>query len=128
MKKMLPLATLFFFVSIVSATVQPLAQRQLALESTAAAARFHPMATCQETTQPEAKDSPLPILGADSVAKVDFIVGLDGRIYSPFFLESNGTADSNAAILRTIGSWRFRPATCNGVPAPAEGRVTFIRQ
>jgi len=28
-------------------------------------------------------------------------------------------------VLDTVLSWRYRPATCNGVPTEAEGKIAF---
>jgi outer membrane biosynthesis protein TonB len=39
-------------------------------------------------------------------------------------LESAGsTGDRN--VLQTVRNWRYRPATCNGVPTEAEGKIEF---
>jgi len=56
--------------------------------------------------------------------KVSFIVGADGRVHSPFILESAGNAEDQA-ILDVVRSWRYRPAMCNGVPTESEGRIEF---
>jgi TonB family protein len=56
--------------------------------------------------------------------KVSFIVGADGRVHSPFILESAGTSEDQA-ILETVRSWRYRPAMCNGVPTETEARIEF---
>jgi TonB family protein len=56
--------------------------------------------------------------------KVSFIIGTDGRVHSPLILESAGaTGDRN--VLRTVRTWKYRPATCNGVPTEAEGKIEF---
>jgi len=82
---------------------------------------------CERTHPPEALTTPNPVLrgGDPSVkVKVSFIVGADGRVHSPFILESAGTSEDQA-ILETVRSWRYRPAMCNGVPTETEGRIEF---
>ena len=82
---------------------------------------------CEQAHPPEALTTPNPVLrGSDPSirVKVSFIVGADGRVHSPFILESAGTAEDQA-ILETVRSWRYRPAMCNGVPTETEGRIEF---
>lgn len=87
-------------------------------------------ARCEDTQQPEALTTPDPLLvpsAAGIKVKVSFIVGADGRVHSPLILESAGaTGDRN--VLQTVRGWRYRPATCNGVPTEAEGKVEFSRR
>jgi TonB family protein len=82
---------------------------------------------CEQTHPPEALTTPNPVLRRSDPSikvKVSFIVGADGRVHSPFILESAGTAEDQA-ILETVRSWRYRPAMCNGVPTETEGRIEF---
>jgi len=85
---------------------------------------------CEDTQLPQALTTPDPLLvaaGTGSMVKVSFIVGTDGRVHSPLILQSAGQAgDRN--ILRTVRTWRYRPATCNGVPTEAEGKIEFSRR
>ena|SRR5579872_4440132 len=85
---------------------------------------------CEDTRPPEALTTPDPLvlpLAAGAKVKVSFIVGADGRVHSPLILQSAGPAgDRN--VLRTVRSWRYRPATCNGVPTEAEGKIEFSRR
>jgi TonB family protein len=82
---------------------------------------------CEDTSPPQALTTPDPLLapaGAGEKVKVSFIIGSDGRVHSPLILESAGPAgDRN--VLRTVRTWRYRPATCNGVPTEAEGKIEF---
>lgn len=84
-------------------------------------------ARCEDTQPPEALTTPDPMLvpAAKGVkVKVSFIIGADGRVHSPLILESAGvTGDRN--VLQTVRGWRYRPATCNGVPTEAEGKIEF---
>jgi TonB family protein len=85
---------------------------------------------CEDTRPPQALTTPDPLVvaaGTGQMVKVSFIVGTDGRVHSPLILQSAGPAgDRN--ILRTVRTWRYRPATCNGVPTEAEGKIEFSRR
>src|SRR3984893_9278856 len=87
-------------------------------------------ARCEDTRPPQALTTPDPLLvppGAEMLVKVSFIVGADGRVHSPLILQSAGPAgDRN--VLRTVRTWRYRPATCNGVPTEAEGKIEFAHR
>lgn len=85
----------------------------------------HP--SCEATQPPEALATPDPLLvrpDADMKVTVSFIVGTDGRVHSPLILESTRPWEEKT-VLKTVSSWRFRPATCNGVPTDAEGKIEF---
>ncbi|HVI08832.1 MAG TPA: energy transducer TonB [Candidatus Binatia bacterium] len=85
---------------------------------------------CEDSQPPQAIATPNPLAVAGSrgqKVKVSFIVGADGHVHSPLILESGGTVgDRN--VLRTVRNWRYRPATCNGVPTEAEGKIEFSRR
>lgn len=85
---------------------------------------------CENTQPPEALTTPDPLLvpaAAGVKVKVSFIIGADGRVHSPLILESAGfVGDRN--VLQTVRAWRYRPATCNGVPTEAEGKIEFSRR
>jgi TonB family protein len=85
---------------------------------------------CEDTQPPQALTTPDPLLvpaGSGLKVKVSFIVGADGRVHSPLILQSAGpVGDRN--VLRTVRTWRYRPATCNGVPTEAEGKIEFSRR
>ncbi len=84
--------------------------------------------SCASTRPPEALLTPDPImqdLREDMLIRVSLIIGADGRVHSAFILESGGR-NQDRTILRAVGHWRFRPALCNGVPTPMEGRVSFV--
>jgi TonB family protein len=81
---------------------------------------------CEEVQPPQALTTPSPLLTTwrERKIKVSFIIGTDGRVHSPLILESAGpTGDRH--VLQTVRSWRYRPATCNGVPTETEGKVEF---
>jgi TonB family protein len=87
-------------------------------------------ARCEDTQPPQALTTPDPLLVRSNMGwkvKVSFIIGADGRVHSPLILESAGAAgDRN--VLQTVRAWRYRPATCNGVPTEAEGKIEFSRR
>jgi TonB family protein len=66
-------------------------------------------------------------IAAGHKVKVSFIIGIDGRVHSPLILVSAGLA-GDRHVLRTVRTWRYRPATCNGVPTETEGKVEFSNQ
>ncbi len=82
---------------------------------------------CESLLPAEALATPDPLLdGVEERARVavSFIIGTDGRVHSPVVLESAGSGeDSN--VLEAVRGWRYRPATCNAVPAETESRVEF---
>jgi TonB family protein len=59
-----------------------------------------------------------------SRVQVSFIIGTDGRVHSPLILESAGPA-GDRSVLRAVRIWRYRPATCDGVPTEIEGKIQF---
>jgi TonB family protein len=86
-----------------------------------------PNLVCGNSRVPEAlmtPDPPLSQADAETEFSVSFIVGTDGRVHSLFLIESAGSTQDQA-VLRTVASWRYRPAQCDGVPTEAEGRVEF---
>jgi TonB family protein len=83
--------------------------------------------TCESVQPPEAlltPDPPLPREPDALLVRVSFIIGSDGRVHSAFVLYSGG-AEEDAAVLRAVHGWRYRPALCNGVPTDSEVRVRF---
>jgi len=87
-------------------------------------------ARCEDTKPPQAITTPDPLLVPAETGqkiKVSFIVGTDGRVHSPLILQSAGpVGDRN--VIRTVRTWRYRPATCNGIPTEAEGKIEFSRR
>ena len=82
---------------------------------------------CKDVQPPEALATPDPLFATGTPrkkVKVSFIVGTDGRVHSPLILESAGVL-GDRHVLQTVRTWRFRPATCNGVPTETEGKIEF---
>ena len=83
--------------------------------------------SCEDVKPPEALTTPDPLLppaAHGQKVKVSFIIGSDGRVHSPLILESAGLA-GDRDVLQTVRTWRYRPATCNGVPTETEGKIEF---
>ena len=82
---------------------------------------------CEEVQPPQALMTPNPAVvpvALRSHVKVSFIIGTDGRVHSPLILESAGPV-GDRSVLRAVRLWRFRPATCNGVPTDIEDKIEF---
>jgi len=83
--------------------------------------------SCESVQPPQALTTPDPLFTTAAngrKVKVSFIIGTDGRVHSPLILESAGIA-GDRRVLQTVRTWRYRPATCNGVPTETEGKVEF---
>ena len=84
-------------------------------------------AVCQDVHPPEALTTPDPLFVATAHGRrvmVSFIIGIDGRVHSPLILESAGLS-GDRDVLQVVRSWRYRPATCDGVPTEIEGKIEF---
>jgi TonB family protein len=82
---------------------------------------------CEDVQPPEALTTPDPLVAMTAPGKrvkVSFIIGTDGHVHSPLILESAGLA-GDRHVLSTVRTWRYRPATCNGVPTETEGKIEF---
>lgn len=82
---------------------------------------------CANVEPPQALTTPDPLVTSSADerrVRVSFIIGTDGRVHSPLILESAGIA-RDRRILQTVRTWRYRPATCNGVPTETEGKIEF---
>jgi TonB family protein len=97
------------------------------------ASKFSPMtrasirSACEPVEPPIALATPDPLLDRpvpSTKVTVSFIVGIDGRVHSPLILESLGPSEDRI-VLDAVRNWRYRPATCHGVPTEAEGKIAF---
>jgi TonB family protein len=82
---------------------------------------------CEDVQPPQALTTPDPLITPATLGrkvKISFIIGTDGRVHSPLILESAGLA-GDRRVLQTVRTWRYRPATCNGVPTETEGKIEF---
>lgn len=83
--------------------------------------------SCEETQPPQALATPNPLFSSTSFGrkvKVSFIIGTDGHVHSPLILESSGLL-GDWHVLQAVRTWRYRPATCNGVPTEIEAKIEF---
>ena len=83
--------------------------------------------SCEQGQAPVALVTPDPLLtpaGRGKRVRVSFIIGTDGHVRSPLILESAGMA-GDRHVLETVRRWKYRPATCNGVPTETEGKIEF---
>ncbi|MGA2858135.1 MAG: TonB family protein [Candidatus Sulfotelmatobacter sp.] len=112
---------------------QTLEQREHASRTLTRAAQFvavpHVSArpTCEDVQPPQPLTTPDPLFTPSSQGKrikVSFIIGTDGRVHSPLILESAGLA-GDRHVIETVRNWRYRPATCNGIPTETEGKIEF---
>ncbi len=86
--------------------------------------------SCEDVQPPEALTTPDPRFASTAKGQkvtVSFIIGTDGRVRSPLILQSAGLA-GDRHVLQTVRTWRYRPATCNGVPTEIEGKIEFSSQ
>jgi TonB family protein len=84
-------------------------------------------ASCEASDPPEPLATPNPLLDIadpNSKVRVSFIIGTDGRVYSPLILESASPAEDRT-ILNAVRSWRYRPALCNGAATETEAKIQF---
>jgi TonB family protein len=87
---------------------------------------FEDYGRCPVILPPKPLATPLPAFpkAGHGELKIRFVIGTDGRLHKLAIVNSAGrTADSNA--VKTLRQWRYKPATCNGVPTEAEGTVEF---
>jgi len=101
--------------------------RSLARASHFANVPHLPWRPCEQVNDPIALATPDPLVAPPGHAnriRVSFIIGTDGRVHSPLILESAGPA-GDRYILDAVRRWRYRPATCNGVPTETEGKIEF---
>jgi len=82
---------------------------------------------CEAVRLPEALATPDPLIDplvSSTRVTVSFIVGTDGRVHSPLILDSLGPSEDRI-VLDAVRAWRYRPATCNGVPTEVEAKIAF---
>ena len=108
-------------------------QRGPALKTLARASQFVDVIhvssrpSCLDVQPPEALATPDPLFAPATRGErvtVSFIIGTDGRVHSPLILQSAGLA-GDRHVLQTVRTWKYRPATCNGVPTEIEGKIEF---
>jgi TonB family protein len=81
---------------------------------------------CESTEPPQALATPHASLAAipdNAKIVVNFIIGTDGQVYSPFVLDGSGSVSLERKLVEEVRRWHYRPAMCNGVPTDAEVKV-----
>jgi TonB family protein len=92
---------------------QPLEEADVAME-------------CESTEPPQALATPHSWVAAipdHAKIVVNFIIGTDGQVYSPFVLDGAGSDALDRKLVDEVRRWHYRPALCNGVPTDAEVKV-----
>jgi len=80
---------------------------------------------CAHTTDPTPLYTPNPTLQEGPDVAMSLIVGVDGRPFAGFVLSGSDNDFNVRAIFGAMEKWRFRPATCNGVPTESQGVIVF---
>ena len=77
-------------------------------------------------TRPIPKYQPIPHVGGHGTARFTLMIGSDGRV-KDVNIERTLTGGNTAALISSIQSWRFKPATENGRPvsAPYSVEISF---
>ena len=97
---------------------QPLEEADIAME-------------CESAKPPQALATPHSWVAAipdNTKIVVNFILGADGQVYSPFVLDGAGSNSLDRKLINEVRHWQYRPALCNGVPTDAEVKVQLSSQ
>jgi hypothetical protein len=81
---------------------------------------------CESTEPPQALATPHTWVAAipdNTKIVVNFIIGTDGQVYSPFVLDGAASDSLYRKLVNEVRRWHYRPALCNGVPTDAEVKV-----
>lgn len=92
---------------------QPLEEADVAME-------------CEFTEPPQALVTPhawVTAIPDNTRIVVNFIIGTDGQVYSPFVVDGAGSDSLDRKLVDEVSRWQYRPALCNGVPTDAEVKV-----
>ncbi len=92
---------------------QPLEEADVAME-------------CESAEPPQALVTPhawVTAIPDNTKIVVNFIIGTDGQVYSPFVLDGAGSDSLDRKLVDEVSHWQYRPALCNGVPTDAEVKV-----
>ena len=77
------------------------------------------------STRPVPQYQPVPRLAARGSARLDLMIGPDGRVKDINVRRS--ISGNSAALIGAVQQWRFKPATANGRPvaAPYSVEISF---
>jgi hypothetical protein len=89
-------------------------------------ARFAPAEyaerSCAAFTPPQAISERTPVgLGNDTQAKLNFVITRDGEVGAIVVLHLS--AGDEGDLIGAVMGWRFRPATCDGIPIDSEANL-----
>jgi TonB family protein len=78
-------------------------------------------------TRPVPLSQPMPSISSTGTARLSLMIGADGRVKEIDIERALGR--DTAALLSSVRSWRFKPATLNGEPiaAPYSVEISFKR-
>ena len=78
-------------------------------------------------TRPVPLSQPMPSISATGTARLSLMIGADGRVKEIDIERALGR--DTAALISSVRSWRFKPATLNGQPvaAPYSVEISFKR-
>jgi TonB family protein len=65
--------------------------------------------------------------GKEGWVDVSFIISPDGKVVEPMIEDSTGVRVFEAAALKAVKNWRYKPATLNGEPVEQSMTRTIIR-
>ena len=80
-------------------------------------------AVAASVTRPVPLSRPLPHVNAVGTARLDLIIGPDGRVKDINIRQAIG--GHTGALVGAVQSWRFKPATANGAPVSAPYSVAI---
>ncbi len=94
--------------------------------------KFQPLEAADVAMECESAEPPLALVTPhawvtaipdNTKIVVNFIIGTDGQVYSPFVLDGAGSDSLDRKLVDEVSHWQYRPALCNGVPTDAEVKV-----
>jgi TonB family protein len=109
---------------------------ELSVEASPDPALFKPPAgateleNCSTTLVPAVPTmTPGPLLSSfwasGGNVKFELLINEKGNVRNAVITQSSGIKDMDSAAQRAVSGWRFKPATCNGVPVPTQIKTTF---
>ena len=72
---------------------------------------------CARVIPPQRISAPDPVHIGSGVEALEALIGLDGKLTNITVTQSSGSM-FDAEALKTTSKWKFKPATCAGVPIP----------
>jgi periplasmic protein TonB len=109
------------------AYVPPPPRRQVAPPTDAGSSSPQPQRGIAMRTRPVPLSQPMPSISSTGTARLSLMIGADGRVKEVDIERALGR--DTAALISSVRSWRFKPATLNGEPiaAPYSVEISFKR-